>query len=510
MDNARNPEDDEGNANRDSPPDKEEEGPTQSPSRHNQDPGASTPTSVSSRHSSSGERRTPHRQEITPSAQLSEIEMSASRTNNAVAALTDQVKALEEQVTQMSRDVSFIKSATATQNDRMDNVEEAVVGCQGEVAAKGTESAEAIKGVNSTLYDLAVAERDRLQETLGLINKTAKDIQSINERLDELAKRNRANLWSEQLKAFLEAQRDANVWPDDQNTNRRRPPDRSPHGKRLRTEKKSDTTRTLRTEKTSDTYRMPPPLPLPSQLLTHRTPPKKHPSTSYMPTRCKGCKAQFSRSDSMKRHLKEDGSCPRVPPETTAPNKEGAVPPSVVAQQGGSTSSASTSVLSEMESNRIAAQIRSGRTTGKTSGKTWVLAKPGKGGGVEQRYNCGRCNFSATRLSGLGMHVRTTHGGAESERENDREDDRDAPGVGAAAGEDGTGDRQEQAGTTTGESREEESTADSPPEDIIDVSDNEDDTGDTSDNAAETDEHGNLLFRSPFKRKPSQRRESGK
>ena len=108
------------------------------------------------------------------------------------------------------------------------------------------------------------------------------------------------------------------------------------------------------------------------------------------------------------------------------------------------------------------------------------------------------------------MHVRTTHGGVEPERENDREDDRDAPGAGAVAGEDGTGDRQEQAGTTTGESREEESTADSPPEDIIDVSDNEDDTGDTSDNAAETDEHGNLLFRSPFKSKPSQRRESGK
>ena len=229
MDNARNPEDDEGNVNRDSQPDKEEEGPTPSPSRHNQDPGASTPTSVSSRHSSSGERRIPRRQEITPSAQLSEIEMSASRTNNAVSALTDQVKTLEEKVTQMGRDISFIKSATATQNDRMDNVEEAVVGCQGEVAAKGTESAEAIKGVNSTLYDLAVAERDRLQETLGLIDKTAKDIQSINERLDEIAKRNRSNLWSEQLKAFLEAQRDANVWPDDQNTNRRRPPDRSPH-----------------------------------------------------------------------------------------------------------------------------------------------------------------------------------------------------------------------------------------------------------------------------------------
>ena len=510
MDNARNPEDDEGNVNRDSQPDKEEEGPTPSPPRHNQDPGASTPTSVTSRHSSSGERRIPHRQEITPSAQLSEIEMSASRTNNAVAALTDQVKTLEEQVTQMSRDISFIKSATATQNDRMDNVEIAVVDCQGEVTAKGTESAEAIKGVNSTLYDLAVAERDRLQETLGLIDKTAKDIQSINERLDEIAKRNRSNLWSEQLKAFLEAQRDANVWPDDQNTNRRRPPDRSPHGKRLRTEKKSDTTRMLRSEKTSDTRGMPPPLPPPSQLLTHRTPPKKHHTPSMMPTRCKGCKAQFSRSDSMKRHLKEDGSCPRAPPGTTATNKEGAVPPSVVAQQGSSTSSASTSVFSEAETNRIAAQIRSGRTTGKTSGKTWVLAKPGKGGGVEQRHSCGRCDFSATRLSGLRTHVRTTHGGAEPERKNDREVDRDAQGAGAGAGEDGTGDRQEQAGTTAGEAHEEESTTDSPPEDIVDVSDNEDDTGDTSDNAAETDEHGNPLIRSPFKSKPSQRREPGK
>ena len=512
MDNARDPEDDEGNVNRDSQPDKEEGGSTPSPSRHNQDPGASTPTSVSSRHSSSRERRATLRQVLTPSAQLSEIEMSASRTNNAVAALTDQVKTLEGQVTQMSRDISFIKSATATQNARMDNVKEAVEGCQEEVATKGTESAEAIKKMNLTLYDLATAERDRLQETMGLIDKTAKDIQSINERLDEIAKRNRSNLWSEQLKAFLEAQRDANVWPDDQNTNRRRPPDMSPHGKRLRTEKTSDTLRMPRTEKKSDTYRMPPPLPPPSQLLTPRTPPKKHPCPSMMPTRCKGCKAQFSRSDTLRKHLKEDGSCPRAPPGTTTLNKEDEVPPSVAAQQGGSTSSTSTSAFSEAETNRIAAQIKSGRTSGKTSGKTWmaVLAKPRKEGGAEQVHNCGRCNFSATRLSGLRSHVRTAHGGVEPGREDDHEDDRDAPGAGAVAGEDGTGDRQERAGTAAGEVHEEESTVDSPPENIIDVSDNEDDTGDTSDNAADTDEHGNLLFRSPFKSKPSQRRESGK
>ena len=52
--------------------------------------------------------------------------------------------------------------------------------------------------------------------------------------------------------------------------------------------------------------------------------------------------------------------------------------------------------------------------------------------------------------------------------------------------------------------------ADSSPDNIIDVSDNEDDIGDTSDNAAETDEQGNPVFRNPFKRKPSQRREPKK
>ena len=223
----------------------------------------------------------------------------------------------------------------------------------------------------------------------------------------------------------------------------------------------------------------------------------------------------------MRRHLKEDGSCPRALPGTITPNKdyttqEGAAPPSVVAQQGGSTSSTSTSTFSEAESNRIAAQIRSGKTTGKTSGKTWVLTKPRKDGGVEQVHKCGRCNFSATRLTGLRSHVRTVHGGVESEGENaGREDDRDTPGAGAVAGKDGTGGRQGQAGNTAGErtageAHAEESTTDSPPENIIDVSDNEDDIGDTSDNAAETDEQGNLLFRSPFKSKPSQRRESGK
>ena len=56
----------------------------------------------------------------------------------------------------------------------------------------------------------------------------------------------------------------------------------------------------------------------------------------------------------------------------------------------------------------------------------------------------------------------------------------------------------------------EESMADSSPDNIIDVSDNEDDIGDASDNAAEMDVHGNPVLRSPFKRHPSQRREHKK
>ena len=229
----------------------------------------------------------------------------------------------------------------------------------------------------------------------------------------------------------------------------------------------------------------------------------------------------------MTRHLKEDGSCPRAVPGTISPNEdnvtqEGAAPLNVVAQPGGSTSSTSTSTFTDQEANRIAAQIRSGKTTGKLAGKTWVAYKaqesykPWRQGGGGHAHRCGRCNFSTDFKHNLQRHIKNVHRGGESGEEGvGPEDDRDVPGAGAAAGKDGGGDRQGQAETAAcegaaGAADMEESMADSSPDNIIDVSDNEDDIGDASDNAAETDEQGNPVFRSPFKRKPSQRREPKK
>ena len=472
---------------------------------------ASTPASVVSEDGrDDASRHPPYNQR----AHLNEIELSSSRIHNAVTALDKRLNTLVGQVTQLHQDLTSVKNSNTDLAGRIGRVEKAVTGCQdAEIHAT-----EEISRVRSSLEERARTDEEReteqqgLRETVGLVTGAVEDIKAIKEKLDDEARRNRSDLWSDQLRDFLITQEetthqhrvellrglrpatdqggrgageeggesdDSNTAPNRNPTGQGRPPGRSPLDKRPKLD-------------TGTTKKIP----------------------SKMPVTCPDCGAQYSTIASMRRHLYKDGTCPRawpgsIPPKTKEDHKlqRAVTPTNVDTQRGGSGSSTLTSTPTESEYARASREMN--HTLGRT--RTWNIYKPDK-----SRFDrkCGQCNYSTDNQTNLTRHLRMTHGGNGTMRFEVGEtggaspgpgDDKDNTEAGAAAEGAGEEDRPDQTGTTTGGeaagAEDVEDPGDGSEENII--SDNEEGPTD----ATKTDAHGNPVLRSPFKRQPSQRRE---